>query len=133
MCIHNTHQKLFSHVCLLCVSIVNSIYQIPFYGAITSDFIYIAFYACILIQTSVLCTRAACEDGDLRLVNGSTAREGRVEVCYGNVYGTVCDDQWGLLDATVACRDLRFSDAGNDTHRLTFTIKQSQSPNLAYK
>ena len=37
-----------------------------------------------------------CSDGDLRLVNGSSEREGRVEICYGNVYGTVRDDQWGL-------------------------------------
>ena len=54
----------------------------------------------------------ACEDGDIRLVNGSSEREGRVEVCYGNVYGTVCDDQFGLLDAHVVCRYLNYTDAG---------------------
>ena len=53
-----------------------------------------------------------CDDGDLRLVDGNTTREGRVEICYDNVYGTVCDDQWGPLDAAVACRQLGFSDAG---------------------
>ena len=54
----------------------------------------------------------ACNDGDLRLVDGNTTREGRVEICFDNVYGTVCDDQWGPLDAAVACRQLGFSDAG---------------------
>ena len=54
----------------------------------------------------------ACNNGDIRLANGSSEREGRVEMCYDNVYGTVCDDGWGLLDAQVVCRYLNFTDAG---------------------
>eukprot|EP00731_Ephydatia_muelleri_P035718 Em0151g10a len=52
----------------------------------------------------------ACMDGDLRLANGSTAvagaREGRVEICYGGYYGTICDDRWTPYDAMVACYKL---------------------------
>ena len=50
-----------------------------------------------------------CEDGDLRLVNGSSDTEGRVEICMNNTYGTICDNRWDFLDAQVACRQLRYS------------------------
>ena len=37
---------------------------------------------------------------------------GRLEVCNANEWGTVCHDQFYLVDARVACRQLGFSDAG---------------------
>ena len=53
-----------------------------------------------------------CSDGDIRLVGGSVPSEGRVEVCYNNEWGTVCDDGWSLVDAGAACRQAGFSPSG---------------------
>jgi len=42
----------------------------------------------------------------LRLVGSGLPREGRLEIYYNGQWGTVCDDRFGSLDATVACVQL---------------------------
>ena len=53
----------------------------------------------------------SCSQGDIRLQGGNNTF-GRVEICNDNVWGTVCDDSWGQVDAQVACRQLGFSASG---------------------
>ena len=50
-----------------------------------------------------------CEPGAVQLVDGDSQNEGRIEVCEGGVWGTVCDDTWDNNDAIVMCRQLGYN------------------------
>ena len=53
-----------------------------------------------------------CTAGDIRLVGGATPNEGRLEVCFVNHWGTVCDDDFGSTEASLVCRLLGYPEEG---------------------
>lgn len=50
----------------------------------------------------------------MRLVNGSIAQEGRVEICANGVWGSVCGDGWSKGAAFVVCKQIGYVYSGNE-------------------
>ena len=51
---------------------------------------------------------SCAREGELRLTGGRYSGEGRLELCSGGVWGTVCNKNWDVTDASIACADLNF-------------------------
>ena len=63
-------------------------------------------------QATSQLTTSGCRHGTLRLVNGSQVdvfRQGRVEVCINNIWGTITFDGDFQEEAVVICQQLGFT------------------------
>ena len=61
-----------------------------------------------------------CTDGEVRLVGGSTIREGRVEVCMDERWGTICSSNQQLV--RTVCSQLGFLSEGMHKERIARVI-----------
>ena len=60
----------------------------------------------------------SCPTGAIRLVGAASNRnQGTVELCYENIWGSICSASWSTADAGVACKALGFY-GNNDLFRL---------------
>ena len=61
---------------------------------------------CTNCITYLSCTDTVCNETDIRLMDGSSPNEGRVEYCSDGEWGAVCDTNWDKNDVSVVCRQL---------------------------
>ncbi len=69
---------------------------------------YKVFINFALNNNSAVCST----DWEMRLVNGGSSLEGRLEICLNGVWGTICDQSWDDRDAGVACSQMGYSARG---------------------
>lgn len=60
----------------------------------------------IVIYTWIFSCIVGCLQDDVRLVQGHTSYEGRVEICINNNWRAICGSNWQNVDARVVCRQL---------------------------
>ena len=67
----------------------------------------------------------APKDFDVRLRNGSTHLEGRVDVYYDEQWGAICDYGWDINDAMVICRQLGYVSALRPTINSAYPVAEN--------
>ena len=58
----------------------------------------------------------------MRLVDGNNILEGRLEVCFNRVWGTVCDSGFNADDAQVICNQLMVPFQGEAIEVVSCTV-----------
>lgn len=71
----------------------------------------------IVLFNFVRRAQTTCTQGAVRLVGGPNSREGRVEICNNNEWGTVCNNMWSTNDAVVVCKELGFPAVGKSDYQ----------------
>ncbi|XP_012938540.1 galectin-3-binding protein, partial [Aplysia californica] len=77
---------------------------------------------CLYLAVFVTARRRSWTTGDVRLVGGHRRYVGTVVVNYRGRWGSVCDDNWGIEEANVVCRQLGYSKAVRASRRSMYGV-----------
>ena len=83
-----------------------------FFLCYDKDFFNIYFFVYFYTHTHTFTAPVNCTNGKIRLVNGASPNQGRVEMCWNRAWGTITDDGWSVVDARVVCRELGYTTIG---------------------
>ena len=74
-------------------------------SSVINIFFYVWYVMFIFVVT-------VCRLGDIRLVNGNSSLEGRIEMCYNDAWSTICHTSWESSGAQQVCRQLNLPSTG---------------------
>lgn len=84
------------------------------YFSVHYNYVYITSeYICIYFIDITISSTLLCNNGSVRLIDGETDREGRVEVCLNNEWSRICQDKWDYREAAVVCSQLAYPIEGS--------------------
>ncbi|XP_019862605.1 PREDICTED: deleted in malignant brain tumors 1 protein-like [Amphimedon queenslandica] len=111
---------------LNCTGTESRIWECSFNNS-TSQYCYYGNAAYVICQTNDATVDTSCTTGDVRLVGGPNEYEGRVEICYNQMWGTICDHYWDTTDANVVCKQLGHQMTGSVPVRTSY-YGEGQAP-----
>ncbi|TNN82561.1 Deleted in malignant brain tumors 1 protein [Liparis tanakae] len=88
-----------------------------------------SFSQCTRQETTDICPAATvvCKHSrPIRLMNGTGRCSGRMEIYHDGQWGTICDDRWGMQEATVVCQELSCGSALSIKYNAHFGRGQGQ-------
>ena len=65
---------------------------------------------------------STCIDSEVQLAGGNNYSEGRVEICYNGVWGSVCANGWDQVDANLVCAQLGYYGQGGESLNCNYLL-----------
>ena len=76
-----------------------------------------------IIMTCNYIDHEGCHEGNVRLVNGTVEKEGRLEICNNGIWGGICSSGFTPIDGYIACKQIGY-DNGICLHLITYIAQR---------